>query len=340
VVTAASTRRQPVTNLKVKKNEMTDSRTPLLFSERRKPRWMAAGLLAAALLLPAAASAQVVVIANGSPITELDIAQRSKLIAESTHKTPARQEVIDELINDRIKLSKAKSYGFEVPDKEIDEAYQTMATRQHLSAQQFDQMLQRSGILPATLKARIRAELTWNQLVRGKFGATLQVSDADISNTMVTGAEAANSEGYIYKLYPVVVLTPDGISEGVLNAKRQEIENLRNRFTSCEQGLPLARSLRDVAVREPVTRSSADLPSQFRELLAKMDVGKLTLPEITQQGIQMFALCEKKASKSDSPAKNEARQQIFAKKFEAESKRYLDEIRKQAMIEYKETKNK
>jgi peptidyl-prolyl cis-trans isomerase SurA len=322
------------------KNEMADRRMTLPSSKRRNPRWMAAGLLAAALLLPAAATGQVVVIANGSPITELDISQRAKLIAESTHKTPPRQEVIDELINDRLKLSKAKSYGFEISDKDVDQTYEGMATRQHLTPQQFDQMLQRSGILAATLKARIRAELTWNQLVRGKFGAALQVSDADISNTMVTGGDAANTEGYIYKLYPVVVLTPDGISESVLNAKRQEVENLRNRFTSCEQGLPLARSLRDVAVREPVTRSSADLPQQFRELLAKMDVGKLTLPEITQQGIQMFALCEKKASKSDSPAKSEARQQIFSKKFEAESKRFLDEIRRQAMIEYKGSKDK
>jgi peptidyl-prolyl cis-trans isomerase SurA len=324
----------------MKKNDMTDSRTTLPSSERRNGRWMAAGLLAAALLFPTAATAQVVVIANGSPITELDIAQRTKLISGSTHKTPSRQEVIDELINDRVKISKAKSYGFEVPEKEIDEAYQTMAARQHLSVQQFDQVLQRSGIAPSALKARIRAEVTWNQLVRGKFSASLQVNDSDIRTTLGSEADAANSEGYIYKLYPVVVLTPNGISEGVLNAKRQEIENLRNRFTSCEQGLPLARSLRDVAVREPVMRSSADLPQQFRELLAKMDVGKLTLPEITAQGIQMFALCEKKASKAESAAKNEARQQIFAKKFEAESKRYLDEIRRQAMIEYKETKNK
>jgi peptidyl-prolyl cis-trans isomerase SurA len=324
----------------MKKKQMTDSRATLLSSERRKPRWMPVALIAAALLMPAAAQAQVVVVANGSPITELDIAQRTKLLAESTRKTPARQEVIEELINDRLKISKAKSYGFEIPDKEIDEAFNSMATRQHLTPQQFEQVLQRSGIMPSALKARIRAEMTWSQLVRGKFGSALQVSDADLGNAMVTGADSANAEGYIYKLYPLVVLTPEGLSEGVLNAKRQEVENLRNRFTSCEQGLPLARSLRDVAVREPVTRSSADLPQQFRELLAKMDVGKLTQPEITQQGIQMFALCEKKASKSDSPAKNEARQQIFAKKFEVESKRFLDEIRRQAMIEYKGSKDK
>jgi peptidyl-prolyl cis-trans isomerase SurA len=303
-------------------------------------RWIPILLIAAGLALPCSAQAQVVVLANGSPITELDIAQRSKLLMELTHKTPSRQEVIDELINDRVKISKAKGYGFEVPDKDIEEAYRNMAVRQHLTTQQFDQLLQRAGILPAALKARLKAEITWNQLVRGKFSASLQVNDSDISNAMVTGADAANAEGYIYKLYPVVVLAPQGVAEATLQAKQQEAENLRSRFTSCQQGLPLARALRDVAVREAVIRSSSDLPPNFRELLAKMEVGRLTAPEMTAQGIQMFALCEKKESKSDSPAKSEARQQIFAKKFEAESKRYLDEIRKQAMIEYKESKTK
>ena len=296
--------------------------------------------IATALALPSIAQAQVVVLANGSPITELDIAQRTKLMVESTHKAPSRQQVIEELINDRVKLSKAKSYGFEVPDKDIDEAYRNMAVRQHLTAQQFDQMLQRAGIQPAALKARLKAEITWNQLVRGKFSASLQVNDSDISNAIVAGGDSANTEGYIFKLYPVVVLAPQGAAEGTLPAKQQEAENLRSRFVSCEQGLPLARALRDVAVRDAVIRSSADLPQNFRELLAKMEVGRLTAPEMTPQGIQMFALCEKKESKSDSPAKSEARQQIFSKKFDAESKRYLDEIRKQAMIEYKESKSK
>src|SRR5581483_2324673 len=101
-------------------------------------RWLLIVAVLGGLALSCAAQAQVVVLANGSPITELDISQRSKLIQESTHKAPSRQEVIDELINDRVKISKAKSYGFEVADKEIDEAYRNMAVRQHLTVPQFD----------------------------------------------------------------------------------------------------------------------------------------------------------------------------------------------------------
>jgi peptidyl-prolyl cis-trans isomerase SurA len=296
---------------------------------------LAAAILACALLIPAAANAQVVVVANGSPITELDITQRSKLIATSTRKAPARQEVIQELIDDRIKIAKAKVYGMEVGDSEVDSAFETMAQRQHMSAQQFAQVLERSGIMPQTVKARVKAQLTWNQLVRAKFGSTLEVSDADITKALIETKESDTAVGYIYTLYPVVVLAPRGSAEGVLRSKLQEAEGLRQRFTSCDTGLRMARSMRDIAVREPVTRSSSDLPEQFRNLLGSIELGHLTQPEPTDQGLQMFAVCNKRQTTADTPAKRQAREQIFNKRFEVESKRFLDEIRKQAMIEYK-----
>ena len=97
----------------------------------------------------------------------------------------------------------------------------------------------------------------------------------------------------------------------------------------------MARSLRDVAVRDPVTRNSADLTPQLRDMLGNIPIGHLTSPEVTAQGLQMFAVCAKKESTNESPLKRETREQIFAKRFESESKKYLDEVRKQAMIEYK-----
>jgi peptidyl-prolyl cis-trans isomerase SurA len=66
-----------------------------------------------------------------------------------------------------------------------------------------------------------------------------------------------------------------------------------------------------------------------------MQVGRLTTPEVTAQGLQMFAVCNKKESTTESPLKRELREQIFTKRFESESKKFLDEIRKSAMIEYK-----
>jgi peptidyl-prolyl cis-trans isomerase SurA len=292
--------------------------------------------LAAALLAPAAAAAQVVVVANGSPITEFDIQQRTKLISSATHKQPTRQDVINELIDDRLKIAKARVYGMEITPDQIDQAFETMAKRQGLSIQQFNQFLDRAGIAPSAIKARIKAELTWSEMIRGKYSATLQIGDADIANALRDRNEGENATvGYVYTLYPVTVVVPSGSAPAVVEAKRHEADNLRSRFTTCKEGLALARSLRDVAVREPITRSSGDLPQQTRDLLGNLEVGHLTTPDVTAQGLQMFALCDKKQTNVESPLKHQLRDEIYTKRFETESKKFLEEIRKSAMIEYK-----
>jgi len=306
----------------------------MLKRSMKRCQWFAGAVIAMGLACPAAA--QVVVIANGSPITEYDIQQRTKLEASATHKTVARQQIIDDLIDDRLKISKAKVYGLEVDDGEVNRAFEGMATRQHITVQQFAQVLERAGISPNTVKSRIRAELTWQQLIRGKFGSSLQIGDSDVANAMKDRNESENSAvGYIYTLYPVTVVVPRDSSETTISAKRGLADNLRLRFVSCNEGLAMARALRDVAVREPITRSSADLSPQLREILGNVEVGHLTAPEVTAQGLQMFAVCNKKETTAESPVKREVREQLFTKRFESESKKYLEEIRKSAMIEYK-----
>jgi peptidyl-prolyl cis-trans isomerase SurA len=303
---------------------------------RECTRWLMGTVVALMLAMPTMVCAQVVVIANGSPITEYDIQQRTKLESSSSHKNPTRQQIINDLIDDRLKISRAKVYGLDVGDTEVNNAFEGMATRQHITAAQFAQVLERAGISPNTVKARIRAELTWQQLIRGKYSASLQVGESDVASALKDRSDnEAPAVGYTYTLYPVVIVLARGSAEGALAAKRSEAENLRGRFNACNEGLALARGLRDVAVRDPVTRNSADLTPQLRDMLGSIPVGRLTAPEVTAQGIQMFAVCGKKETTTESPLKRETREQIFTKRFESESKKYLDEVRKQAMIEYK-----
>ena len=300
--------------------------------------WFLSVVVTLTFAAPTTSYAQVVVIANGSPITEYDIQQRMKLDAIS-QKSPNRQQAINDLIDDRLKIARAKVYGLEVGDLEITGAFENMAGRQHITVAQFTQVLERSGISPNTVKARIRAEMTWQQLIRGKYNSSLQIGDSDIAKALKDKNEGdAPAVGYIYTLYPVMVVVARGSSEATISAKRSEAENLRSRFASCADGLAMARGLRDVAVRDPITRNSADLSPQLRDLLGNIQVGRLTPPEVTAQGLQMFAVCNKKESATDSPQKREMREQLFVKRFESESKKYLDEIRKAAMIEYKNNK--
>ena len=295
----------------------------------------AAMLLGAALVLPRTAqSQQVVVVVNGDPVTALDIEQRSKLNQLSTHKVPSRQEVLEELITEKLKIKEGKRLGFEISNNEVDSAFGNMASKMRLTVDQLTELLGKSGINPATLKHRIKADMTWPQLVRGRYSSSLQIGEKEI--VTVTDNKPEESVGYDYTLRPILMIIPPGSPESFVEARRRDAESLRARFQNCEEGLAFARALKDVAVREPVSRSSADLPLELRKVLDGVEIGKLTPPETTKLGIEMFAICAKKESSAENtPGKRRAREAIVAERYEQLSKQYLSEVRRGAMLEYK-----
>ncbi len=302
----------------------------------RARRLFAAAMLVLAVSVPAtmAHAQQVVVIVNGDPITALDIEQRGKLIQLSTHKAPVRQEVIEELINDRLKVGEAKKFGLEVTAAEVDAAFATMAGRMRRTPEQFTQALAQSGVNANTLKAKIKADVTWQQLVRGRYQGAFQIGEKDILTAMESKAD--DTVGYDYTLRPILFIVPPGSPETFVDGRRREAEALRGRFQGCEDGIAFARALKDVAVREQIIRSSADIPAELRKVLESIEVGKLTAPEVTKAGVEVFAVCAKKESAADNtPGKRQAKETLFAKRFEEKSKQYLQEIRRRAMIEFR-----
>ena len=304
------------------------------------PRLRAAAafaLVLAVAILPRAALAQhVAVIVNGAPITTYDIEQRTKFNTLSTHKTPSRQEIIEELIDEKLKVQAGQRYKLEVSDSDVENAYANMSRRMHLSPDQLTGALAHAGVDSGTLKARIRADIAWQQIVRGRFQSSLQVREKDVF-AKVAGANKDDKKevGYEYMLRPVLFITQPGASEQVIDGRKREAEALRGRFETCDAGLAFARALRDVAVLEQIVKSSADLPPALRKILDEATVGKLTAPEVTPKGVQMFALCAKRENKVDSAATKEVRDEMFAEQFTAKSKRYLEELRRGSMIEVK-----
>jgi peptidyl-prolyl cis-trans isomerase SurA len=313
---------------------------------RSMPKRQAAGRRLAIALSAAVACAlgashpasaqQVAVIVNGAPITTYDIEQRTRFEELATHKNPARQDVIEELIDEKLKVQIGRQYKLEVEDNQVDTAYGNMAQRMHLSADQLTKALAAQHIDAQTLKAKIRADIAWQQIVRGKFQSALQIREKDVHDKLSTDKkDDKNDVGYEYQLRPILFLVPAGASEIVLDSRKREAEQLRARFENCDAGLNFARALRDVAVRDLIVRSSTDLAPELRKILDEIEVGKLTSPDVTPQGIQMFALCAKKSNKLDNAASKEVRDQMFAQEFQAKSKRDLEELRHKAMIEVK-----
>jgi peptidyl-prolyl cis-trans isomerase SurA len=278
---------------------------------------LAAGCAVALALLAGGASPlraqSVACMVNGEPITSLDIEQRTKLNFLTTRKQMPRQEVIDELTNEKVKIKEAKRFGVDPSASDIDQAYAGMSQRMRLSPEQLTKSLESAGVRPETLKSRLKAEMVWGSLVRGRFKESLQVGEKDVAAAAQESGESTQTEAF--------------------DQRRKEAESLRERVQTCEQANSYFRSMQNAAIRDTVTKTSADIPGPLRELLDKTPVGRLTPPEITKQGVEMVALCERKPTTVDTPKKREIREKMYVQKYEAKQKAYLNDIRKAAMIE-------
>jgi peptidyl-prolyl cis-trans isomerase SurA len=293
------------------------------------------GAIGALLLAAQPAQAQIVAMVNGDAITALDVAQRTKLVQISTQKTPTRQEVLEELIEDKLKVQIAKRYIAEVPKREIETAFSSIARRAGMSADQFAKMVTASGVSVDSLKARIHADFVWTQIIRGKFRAALQVGEGEVAVKLQgTPNQKQEPTDYEYSLRPILLLVPRGAGPSAIEARKREADNLRARFQSCNEGLRLAMGLPDVAVRETIRRLASDLGQQQRDALNNTPVGRLTPPDVSMQGVELFAVCDKKEAKGgESAAKREAREAVYQERYQALSKKYLKELRSQALNE-------
>src|SRR5262249_3184418 len=177
----------------------------------------------------------------------------------------------------------------EVSESEVEKRYGSMGNRMRCTAEQLTKSLEKGGIKANTLKARIRADSVWQQLVRGRYQSSLQLSDKDVELALQSRSDAAQEAVATvdYIMRPILLLVPPGSAPAVAESRRKEAEALRGRFKNCEEGLPTARAMGAI-VRDQVIRNSGELPAELRKVLDGVPVGQLTAPETTRHGVEMY----------------------------------------------------
>ena len=145
----------------IEKTGETERQDERIMTMRHKdqPSFDIRRILAGALLIVVASvgdafAQNVVVFVNGEPITAIDIEQRSKFLQVTSQKAPPRQEVLDQLIDEKLKVREAKRWGMDISDSEVNSSFATMASRMNMSSAQLTQQLAKSGVNDSTLKAK------------------------------------------------------------------------------------------------------------------------------------------------------------------------------------------
>jgi peptidyl-prolyl cis-trans isomerase SurA len=304
-------------------------------TKRHQGRLALGALLGLALvfLLSAPATAQIAALVNGDPITALDIAQRSKLHESFEHKKLSRKELLDELIDEKLKLHLAKRKGIVVSDKQVDASISRMARGNKVSA--FEDAVKKMGVDMERFKTRVRADIAWRQVLEQTKPGVFQIRDADLVAILNAHGENAQTKGTQYTLQPIIFVVARHSPDATKMARYKAAEAFRARVLGCEEAVAQARAMPEVVVKHQIKHFSLDLNEQYRKLLDNTPDGKMTPPEVTNAGVELVAVCGRKEVLADISSRKEFRQELLTKRVSAFEKEYLAELRKQAIIEYR-----
>lgn len=272
---------------------------------------------------------EIVASINGDPITNIDIDERIKML-RVLRKPATRDAAIESLFTDRLEIHEGGKFGVDPKDSDIAQEIVKVAQEMKLAPDALVGALQHAGVTPDHYKAHFRADLAFFVLVQALNKGVEASEDQVRAELAKQGGKAAS--GTAYTVRQIIFAIPRSATVATFTERAREAEQLRGRFTDCDSGLPLARAMNDVTVRDSLTKTSVEISESLRQLLDKTPAGHLTAPQRSSDGLEMIAVCSKGAAKDDSAARAAISQKILAAHIAADGERRLKELRARAVI--------
>lgn len=241
-----------------------------------------------------------------------------------------KKQALEELIDDRLKTQEAKRQNVTIEDAQIDTIVKSIAERNKMTVEQFQKQI--GGSL-APIKARIRATLSWNEVVKKKFAPLINVSNRDVDK-LVASATSANDDIEL-QLQRIRITMPAKLEEHGIAARIQDADKIRQKFTGCQSTAQAAMGVTGARFENLGKQRPATIPEPTRTLLLNAANGEMLPPAVNNGAIELWVVCGRDAVKASEVQRNQAEGELKQKEFELMAKRYLKDLREDAHIEYR-----
>jgi len=219
-------------------------------------------------------------------ITGFEVEQRQRFLRVVSPANSGLQRAREELIEDRLRAQAVRQFGINVSEQDVLDGMEEFAARANLSTEEFVKALAQRGVAVETFQSFVAVGLAWRELVRGLFGARVDVSEAEIDRAL---AAASSGSGVRVLLSEIIIPVEPGQQEAV--------ENLAERIaqsTSIAEFSGFARQYSATATRGQGGRlnwsSLTDLPPVLRPLILALAPGEVTSPLPIPNAVALFQL--------------------------------------------------
>jgi peptidyl-prolyl cis-trans isomerase SurA len=254
----------------------------------------------------------VVAIVNDNVISTYDLRQRVLLLMVTAGVRPTpenipqvQQEALRSLVDEHIEVQEIKreekEQKFEIlaTDDDVNKEISRMAQGNRMTGDQLLAALSKAGVGADTLRDQIRAQMSWERWIQGRFGGSRMKIGQDQVNAVIRSLEAEASKPQ----YQVSEIFIDATRAGGME---QATAGAKQLIGQMQQGAPFAAVARQFSSAPTAANggdagweSESELQPEVRAAISQIRAGQLSQPIVTRDGVYVILVRDKRAG-SDS----------------------------------------
>jgi peptidyl-prolyl cis-trans isomerase SurA len=249
----------------------------------------------------------IVAVVNQELVTAAEVDQRLARVraeAERNRQTlpaPAvlRQQVLDQLIDERVQVTNARDVGVKIDEAELDRAVNNVAVQNQMTLAQLRQRLRQEGIEFAKFRDNVRDQLMVERTREREVFPRIRVTDAEVDAFLEQRRAAVGMVDQI-NVAQILITVPENASEAVVAERRARAEAARARVRAGEDFGKVAREMSEDGNRAEggvIGMKPADrLPDVFVSAVKTLKPGDVS-PQLlrTGAGFHLLKLIERRA---------------------------------------------
>ncbi len=253
--------------------------------------------------------------------------------ARSSAVGSQRKGALEELIDERLKLQEAKRQNTLAEEVEVDRLIKSMAERNKVTPEKFAANIRSMGADITAMRSRFKATLSWNEVIRRRFGHQVSVTQRDVDRFVAKSGGAQDQ--LELQMHRITLLIGNKIDQKQMAARLQEAEAVKSRFADCKTIAGLIKGVSASRHEDLGMRRLQGVPEPTRSMLANARDGEMLPPTVAQGGVELWAVCGRKVVKAAEEKVAQAQDELRQKEFELLSRRHLKDLRQDALIEYR-----
>jgi len=256
---------------------------------------------------PRPVSESVAAIVNDEIVSTYDLGQRVRLLIATSGVQPTEQtlpqferEALISLIDERLQLQelrrveKEQKFTIVADDAEVNEEIEGYAKQTNMTGAQFLAALAQQGIGADTFRQQIRAQISWQKWIRGRYGSRLRIGEDQIkAMEQKLSADASKPQ------YEVSEVFIDANRVGGMATAQQGATQL---VAQLQQGAPFAAVARQFSASATAAAggeagwiSPGEMPPEVDAALEQLRPGQLSAPIPVKDGVYIIYLKDKRA---------------------------------------------